>query len=135
MAENRNITWELTYKIDGKVTTPAKLMLQSKDLSWGKWVDSPPSEIKTTAGGSAKATFKACGAACSATGTEGTVVYKGDDAEGTTFTLKFDIPYSAANSGGVTGGSSYFDVEGGNVPVSGNSVTAKVTITQVKPVI
>lgn len=133
MAENRNITWEVTYKINGDVTTPAKLMLQSSNLSWGKWQNAPPSEIK--ASDSMPVRFKACGAACSATGTQGSVVYKGDDAEGTLFTLTFDIPYSSANSGGVTGGSSYFDISGGSVPVSGNSVTVPVTITQVKPVI
>ncbi|GEM_PF-6666032 len=135
MAENRNITWELTYVISKDVTTPAKLMLQSDDLEWGKWMTAPPSQISTTPGNSKKVTFKAAGRACTSTGTEGSVVYKGDDAENTVFTLKFDIPYSKANSGGVTGGSSYFSIDGGEVPVSGNSVTAKVTITQVKPTI
>lgn len=135
MAENRNITYNLTFKIAANVTSPAKLVLQSCPLEWGKWGTEPPNQITATPGQQTTVSFKAMGAACSATGTQGYVEYKGTDAESTVFRLTFDIPYSAANSGNLTGGSDYFDTTGGGVPVSGNSVTVDVTITQVKPTI
>lgn len=134
MAENRNITYSLTFKIDSNVVAPAKLLLTSQHLSYGKWASSPPSEILTTPGGSVAVSFTAEGASCSATGTSGSVVYTGTDDEKTTFTLTFDIPYSAANSGNLTGGSANFNTTGGQVPVSGNSVSVDVTIEQVEPV-
>jgi hypothetical protein len=137
MAENRNITYNFTYEIDSKVTPQgkAKLQLQSCHLDWGKWVDEPPTEITAEIGKSTKVSFKACGAACTATGTEGSVVYKATDSDKTVFTLSFDIPYSSANSGNLTGGSENFEQSGGVVPVSGNSVSVDVKITQIKPTI
>jgi hypothetical protein len=72
------------------------------------------------------------GAQCSATGTQGSAVFTCPDNQ-TTITFQFDIPYSSANSGGVfiNGPSSQkYRIDGGQVPVSGNSVTVDVTITQ-----
>ncbi|HZV69031.1 MAG TPA: hypothetical protein VFG10_05780 [Saprospiraceae bacterium] len=136
MAENRNITYNLTFKVNPNVTSVAKLILQSQDLSSGKWQSDPPNEIKVAnAGDSIKVTFKASGRACTATGVGGSVVYKGTDPDDTVYTLKFEIPYSEANSGNLTGGSTYYDTTGGKVPISGNSVTVDVTITQTKPII
>ncbi len=139
MAENRNITWNITLKINQNVSTPFKLTLKEQHLDWGKWASNPPSEIKVPANASeVKVTCKAQGAQCSATGTEGYFVYKSTDSldHPTEFTFKFDIPYSSANSGNVTGSSSNYDLDnGGGVPKSGNSPTVNVVITQVEPTI
>jgi Aegerolysin len=141
MAENRNITWNCTLTVDSNVTTPYNLYLQSQSLSWGKWATNPPSTITAPAAGSStNFSFEAEGAECSATGTEGTVVYVANDnlQSPTTFTFTFDIPYSSANSGNATissgAANGNYDLDnGGGVPVSGNSVSVDVTITQTNP--
>jgi hypothetical protein len=132
MSENRNITWKVTFAIDANVTSPAKLILQSSRLDRGQWKDKPSNEISTSPGTSVVHSFMAMGDKCSATGTEGKVEYKATDAEGTIIQFKFVIPYSNANSGGVTCGSANFRIDGGIIPVSGNSVTVPVTITQIR---
>jgi Aegerolysin len=143
MAENRNITWNIKLVVNSNVTTVIPLNLYSQNLDWGKFMTNPPSQIKVDGPGkSTTASFKAAGAECSATGTEGTVVFKASDqpvdADKTTFTFKWDIPFSAANSGNatMTTNTNYFTIDnGGGVPVSGNSVSVDVTITQVGPII
>jgi len=135
MSEKRNITYNLTFAIDSGVSTPAKLLLQSADLTHGKWLTAAPSEIVAKVGGSTTVSFKASGAKGSATGAAGSVVYKGTDADETEFNLTFSIPYSKANSGNLTGGSEYYTTQGGSIPVSDHSATVNVTITQNKPTI
>lgn len=143
MAENRNITWNIKLIVNSNVTTVIPLNLYSQHLDWGKFMTNPPSQISAgSAGGTANASFKAAGAECSATGTQGTVVFKAADqsidSDKTTFSFIWDIPFSAANSGNatMTTNTNYFTINnGGGVPVSGNSVTVDVTITQVGPTI
>lgn len=136
MAENRNITWNIKLVINDNVTSRYTLKLQDARLNWGKWDVNPPAEIRVPIGQKeVKISFRAMGQSCSATGTEGTVTYVGDDPERTNFTLKWDIPYSTANYGGVTGGSNYYDLKGGRVPASGSSVTADLELRQTKPTI
>jgi hypothetical protein len=132
--KNRNITWVITYQIDKDVTQPVRLNLQQTYLDHGKWTDNPPSQIKSDPGNFTRIRIRASGASFSFTGAEGVFTYTADNAAGTSFVFRFDIPYKRANSGSLIGGSDHFKIEGGKVPASGNSVTVPVTIRQIGPV-
>jgi hypothetical protein len=80
-----------------KNTAGGTLTLTNSSLPWGKWSTNPPTQIKT----GTTAFFMAQGAKGSATGTQGSVSYMFSD-NATSFTVSFDIPYSGANSGGLT---------------------------------
>ena len=143
MAENRNITWDVTIEVNSNVTTPFKLYLKGQNLDYGKWRTNPPSEIEFPRPGQKKQIqFAAEGAACTASGTQGKVIYETNDNPGepTTYEFFWDIPFSSANSGNVlvTRGApnNNFNLDnGGGVPKTGNSVTVNVKITQINPVI
>jgi hypothetical protein len=115
-------------KIHFRNRTGNVITLQGSGLSWGKWPTSPPTQIANGSDGF----FHACGAKGSATGTEGWVTYTLPD-NATTATINFDIPYSSANSGGMsmsgTGMSQYsgnqYDSSFTNIvsfPTSGNGI-------------
>lgn len=94
MAENINITCNV------KNETGNQLSVTDKDLSWGKWQNSP-SQISSDTVGS----WKASGRKDSPSGTEGYVTYTAFD--GTTFTINFEINWgptanSVSNSSGGT---------------------------------
>jgi hypothetical protein len=78
-------------------TTGGTLTQTSSGLTWGNWATSPQTQIAT----GQTVYFNAEGAKGSATGTQGSVTYMFSD-NATTFTISFDIPYSSANSGGLT---------------------------------
>lgn len=112
------------------------LTLNSNSLSWGKWVTNPPTQIAN----GTTATFYAEGAKGSATGTQGSVVYYFSDNQ-TYLTISFDIPYTGANSGGLTldgtGMSNYTAQETDDgystvvsFPSSGSSVTTYFAVGQ-----
>lgn len=112
-------------------TTGKPLSKTSETLDHGKWMTSPPSQIPN--GGSA--TFSAQGTEESLRGTEGNVVYQAFD--GTQFTVNWTIPYSGANSGGLTcndngsGACSTTFVTTASpaaFPVKGDSITVDYTI-------
>lgn len=136
MAENRNITWNVTLKIAGNVTTPFPIILRESKLSEGKWTTSPPAQMTAHVGQSGTYSFGSKGAACSARGTQGTATFASIDGS-TVFNFLWDIPYSSSNSGNVsmTNEIGSYTITGGFVPRSGNSVTVEVTITQIAPTV
>jgi hypothetical protein len=141
MAENRNITWNITLKIDPKVTTRFKLFLASQFLEHGKFMSNPPGEISVPEGKSeTKISFTSAGRACTATGTQGEVLYKSSDSEKDPSEFKFswEVPFTGDNQGNVTAPNGSFNYNldnGGGVPRSGSSVSIDVVITQYKPTI
>jgi len=119
-----------------KNTSGGTLTLNSSNLDWGKWGQNPPTQIANGAIGS----FYAEGAKGTATGTQGSVIYYFSDNQ-TYLTINFDIPYTGANSGGLTlagpGMSNYTaqETDDGYVnvvsfPSSGDSVTTYFAIGQ-----
>ena len=139
-AESRQIIWNIQYKINEDVTTKAKLSLIEEELKHGKWIDPPPATVQATTphpqedGYVGFIRFKSSGKQNSLHGTEGKVVYRGDDPGQTEFTIAWNVPYNGAKSGGITGGSTYFDVEDVKV-VGEKKVMGTGTIIQVKPTI
>lgn len=96
---------ESTYaKIYIKNNTGSTLNLLSDSyIEWGKYEDSPPSQIPN--GNDPTATdgvgyFRPCGRKGSATGTEGKVYYQ--DAMKAIFVISWDIPYSKDNTASIT---------------------------------
>ena len=121
MAEDRNVT--------GRINTPVALTLSGVDLPWGKWSVPPSPQIP--ADSKALEIFYAMGAKGSATGTEGTVSYLA--ADGTTFALYFDDPYSSGNNAAirVAGASAAKYRCSVDYPLSGNSWVAVYSIEKV----
>ncbi len=128
MAEDRH------FRAHVQNLTHGRLSLKSDSIPWGKFTHGPASQIERSS--SYPKILDAKGAKGSATGTEGNVVYVASD--GTEFTITWDIPYSASNSGvircsGADGRcSAYVFRQGrlvngafqeGSFPTSGNFVT------------
>ena len=97
MSENIGIRIQLKNRFVKTQNTTGLITKQSDDLKWGKWSVDMPTQIK--AGGDDYGIAE--GRKATGTGTEGSVVYMLPD-NATTIKISFDIPYSGANTGGMT---------------------------------
>jgi hypothetical protein len=137
MAESRNITWIIRFKVEPHIKHPYIFKLVAAHLSHGKWMLNPPSQITAQAGKETELGAAAAGASWTATGVEGAFRYICPDGKGDgELFFSFDIPYAGANKGraeiiGVDALLFEFD-GGGQIPHSGNSHFITVSITQVK---
>ena len=137
-AENRQIIWNITWKIAKDVTTRYKFILDDSSLKHGKWVQAPVNQIVVPEGRDEfTVTFKSTGRKGTALGTEGRFIYRSDDstANPTIYTFEWSVPWGSQQSWcSLKGGSSNYDVKE-NFNQGGKVITANVTITQVKPII
>jgi hypothetical protein len=137
MAESRNITWLIKFKVEPHIKHPYVFKLVAAHLNYGKWMLNPPAQITAHPGKEAEFGAAACGAAWTATGVEGGFRYVCPDGKGDAeLNFSFDIPYSSANKGraeiiGVDALLFEFD-SGGDIHSSGNSQFKTVTIRQIK---
>lgn len=137
-AENRKVTWNITFKIARDVTTRYKFVLDGTNLKHGKWKQPPANQIVVPEGRDEfTVTFISTGRKGTALGTEGWFTYRCDDstANPTTYKFEWKVPWGSEQSSCMlTGGSSNYDVKE-DLNQGGKEVTGNVTITQVKPTI
>jgi hypothetical protein len=138
MAEDRNITFNVKFKIEGNVTNAFNITLKEKQYESGKESNgAPPSQVTLSSGEEQSVTFGACGAKDSASGTEGHITFVASAYGDFKIEFDWDIPYSSANSGGVlliNDTNQYYKISGDtSIGPTGNSKSLTTIITQVGP--